>query len=581
MDEFSGTKFNGIINPVRKKRTQTSRRPRLESQPLDGDHNNSPFSPNALSDDVSKVSSDDNAGEDTDYTRKEFDLNLCVSRVPFGAGAESQNLNEKNKRDGGFNSFYNNEPARSGFNKKRSSEGVLAPANWKSTSKLKDGLELEVRSVDANGGRNGEGLISGKAGVLPDRSAIEKKVKKVKLKVGGVTHTIQANATSNGSAGCGSSAKRSRSIDASRPWQKQNLQGNLDDNHSSIGKRSGLQGIPRNDFSRGGRLGKSTYIKEGEELESVRKGKRVTKRHVFDEEFGGDDEDDEIRYLEKLKTSMSNKGSKEDNEESGKKHRKLSGLSNMQNGGSSRLSKGGKRSRLDRESEGRQLEEESGSDGELEGKKKKKQMKESADSLIDNRREITLTTRQRALQSSKDAATGKSFIEFPDGLPPAPPRKQKEKLSELEQQLKKAEAAQRRRMQVEKAARESEAEAIRKILGQDSSRKKREEKLKKRNEELAKEKAANAMVLAPDTVRWVMRPTGTVVTFSENVGLPTIFDSKPHGYPPPRENCVGPSCNNPFRYRDSRSKLPLCSLQCYKAIREKMLAENTPANVAK
>jgi len=33
---------------------------------------------------------------------------------------------------------------------------------------------------------------------------------------------------------------------------------------------------------------------------------------------------------------------------------------------------------------------------------------------------------------------------------------QKEKLSEVEQQLKKAEAAQRRRMQNEKAARESE-----------------------------------------------------------------------------------------------------------------------------
>lgn len=33
---------------------------------------------------------------------------------------------------------------------------------------------------------------------------------------------------------------------------------------------------------------------------------------------------------------------------------------------------------------------------------------------------------------------------------------QKEKLSELEQQLKKAEAAQRRRMQSEKAAREAE-----------------------------------------------------------------------------------------------------------------------------
>jgi hypothetical protein len=40
--------------------------------------------------------------------------------------------------------------------------------------------------------------------------------------------------------------------------------------------------------------------------------------------------------------------------------------------------------------------------------------------------------------------------------PPLLIPEQKEKLSEVEQQLKKAEAAQRRRMQVEKAARESE-----------------------------------------------------------------------------------------------------------------------------
>lgn len=58
---------------------------------------------------------------------------------------------------------------------------------------LKAGLELESSSVDANGGRNGEGLSSGKAGVLPDRLAIDNKVKMVKLKLGGVTHTIQAN----------------------------------------------------------------------------------------------------------------------------------------------------------------------------------------------------------------------------------------------------------------------------------------------------------------------------------------------------------------------------------------------------
>jgi hypothetical protein len=39
-------------------------------------------------------------------------------------------------------------------------------------------------------------------------------------------------------------------------------------------------------------------------------------------------------------------------------------------------------------------------------------------------------------------------------------------------------------------------------------------------------------------------------------------------YPPPREKCAGPSCTNPYKYRDSKSKLPLCSLQCYKAIQQ-------------
>ncbi|KAJ4844232.1 hypothetical protein Tsubulata_027626 [Turnera subulata] len=72
---------------------------------------------------------------------------------------------------------------------------------------------------------------------------------------------------------------------------------------------------------------------------------------------------------------------------------------------------------------------------------------------------------------------------------------QKEKLTEVEQQLKRAEALQRRRMQVEKANRESEAEAIRKILGQDSTRKKREDKIKKRQEELAQQNKCHCTFL--------------------------------------------------------------------------------------
>lgn len=99
----------------------------------------------------------------------------------------------------------------------------------------------------------------------------------------------------------------------------------------------------------------------------------------------------------------------------------------------------------------------------------------------------------------------------------------------------------------------NQAEAIRKILGQDSNRKKKEDKLKKRQEELAQvlcvlrgdipdivmkqhnlfnfsilqERAAKDQMLASETIRIVMTPTGTVVTFPMEMGLPSIFDPKP------------------------------------------------------
>ncbi|KAJ7977670.1 HIT zinc finger,PAPA-1-like conserved region isoform 1 [Quillaja saponaria] len=587
MEDSGSTRFDGLNSTVRKRRSQTFRRPRPESHPFSEGHDQSPSS-TPPSDDVSKVSSDENAVCDTESKRKEFNLNQCVSRISSATGSEDEKFPKKNRKDGGFNMFHSNDPGRSGLYNKRCSEGVLAPANWKNTSKLKDGLESESKSVDIHGGRNGESLSPVQSGVVQDGLGNENRVKKVKLKVCGVTRTIQANSTSNGAPGNGSSTKSSRSSETSIPWQKQNFQGSSDDNSSPTDKRSRLHGVPWKDFSRGGFglgkedssmgkiSGKNALRNQGDKLEPVRKSKRVPKRRVLDGEFGDeDDEDEEIRYLEKLKTSKVSAVYGEDDEEPSKKHRKLSTVSNMENVGSSRSGEDGKKNRPDKvfEDTDYEEEEETGSDGELEGKTRKLK-KESVDLLMDNKREMTLTTRQRALQSSKDAsASGGSIIEFPNGLPPAPSRKQKDKLSEVEQQLKKAEAAQRRRMQVEKAARESEAEAIRKILGQDSNRKKREEKMKKRQEELAQEKAANALMLASNTVRLVMGPTGTVVIFPEEMGLPSIFNSKPSSYPPPRENCAGPSCTNPYKYRDSKTKLPLCSLLCYNAVREKMVTD--------
>ncbi|OIW12998.1 hypothetical protein TanjilG_15447 [Lupinus angustifolius] len=523
MEDLGSTPlFDGLGNATRRKRSQTSRRPRPDSQPVSDGRDLSPLSLTPPSDDVSKVSSEENAEVDKSH---------------------------KSKRDGSFHAFYNNEPGRNGPYDKRSSEGVLAPANWKGSGKLKHSLESDSGNAEMYSGNNLEMPSLGQLGVSQDGLGNENRVKKFKLKLGGVTHTIQTNTTSN----------------------------------NASDKKSGLQGLPWKDFSRGGfglgkeessmgRLsGKNKFGKQGDKTESVWKSKRVPKRRVLDGELS--DDDDEIRYLEKLKTSRVS-AMYRDEEKLSKKHKKLSSVSYMENASSSRSGRDGKtRLRSDRvhEDNDYEEEEESGSDGELEDRKKKKQRKESVDVMMDTKREKNLMTRQRALQSSKDASA--SLIEFPNGLPPPPPRKQKEKLTEVEQQLKKAEAAQRRRMQAEKAARESEAEAIRKILGQDSNRKKQEDKMKKRREELAQEKAANALKLAPNTIRYVMGPSGTTVTFPEEMGLPSIFNSKPCSYPPPREICAGPSCTNPYKYRHSKSKLPLCSLQCYKAVQGKVVAE--------
>ncbi|XP_013622604.1 PREDICTED: uncharacterized protein LOC106328665 isoform X1 [Brassica oleracea var. oleracea] len=256
--------------------------------------------------------------------------------------------------------------------------------------------------------------------------------------------------------------------------------------------------------------------KQGEPGGSVRKSKRALKKQVSDSD---EDIDNEIRFLETLKV-------------------KPSGVTIGGSSASEKASDDMDAEELDPVPDGIEIGNEI-------------------------KRESTMTSRQRALASASGKSTA---VEFPDGLPPTSRRK-RENLSEMEQQVKKAEAAQRRKVQVEKAARESEAEAIRKILGQDSSRKKREDKIKKRLDEIAQEKAAHEERVSTSYIRTIMGPNGTTVSFPIDK-VPSLFDPKPSGYPPPRENCAGPSCTNPYRYRDSKTKVPLCSLQCYKAVQE-------------
>ncbi|KAJ6775539.1 HIT ZINC FINGER AND PAPA-1-LIKE DOMAIN-CONTAINING PROTEIN [Salix purpurea] len=92
--------------------------------------------------------------------------------------------------------------------------------------------------------------------------------------------------------------------------------------------------------------------------------------------------------------------------------------------GSTRFGKECKKSKLGRVSEDTDYvkEEDLGSDGDR-ASKRKKPRKELVDLSADSKKEMTVTTRQRALQTGKDVPSGfASLIEFPYGLPPAPPK---------------------------------------------------------------------------------------------------------------------------------------------------------------
>ncbi|PON64969.1 INO80 complex, subunit Ies [Parasponia andersonii] len=415
--------------------------------------------------------------------------------------------------------------------------------------------------------------------VVADGLGSDNKLKKLKFKVGGVTHTIQTKSTAYFAYGGGTVTRKSTSLTADTAQEKLLPQDGITGNYSyssDKGKGFGVtDSVPRREHS-------SRGIPVNHEF--VRKSNRVPKRRVLDVGLNeDDDEDEEIRYLERLRASK-NPGGGEDGKDyrNHKEHLILKvqkirlvmdGLSENAAGdyGSPRLRKDcRKKSRSEKEFEDidyGEEEEETISDEEP-GSTGKKLKKGSPSQYVGAWKESTPTTRNRAAQHGKDNLNGSSAssIDLSNYLLSSKSRRKTEKLSELEQQSKKAEAAQRRRLQSEKAAREAEAEAIRKILGQDSGRKKREEKMKKQRDELIQGRAANALTLASNTVRWVNNPTGTIVTFSEDIGLPSLFSPALSSYPPPREKCAGPNCTNAYKYRDSKSNLPLCSLQCYKAI---------------
>lgn len=504
MEGFGGPKFSSVTSVMKKKRSTKSRRARPDSQFI------------IERQDTSSLSSAPSSENRSSYAPK-------IASLSSIEGVSSSRRIRKEGKYGDYSGLYG-----SGEDTKRISESVLALPNWKSSS---------------------SGSVGGNSNIVG-----ETKLKKVKLKVGGVTRTFRPKASTE----VENSGYESKITSRKEPI----IQEDSDDDSTPTVK---------------GDL--SPFEEQTSLLEPVRKSKRVPKRRVFDSELREINKVDESRNLEKLKFSKISTVNKNSDLETdvhiSMKKKNISRASrskrvpytvdedyNSSRTDNKRKSRSGKELNdleyIDEDEEEIVL-------GDGLKSKRRKEKREQVEVTTEARIE-PLTTRQRALQSGKGSSAGDSLIEFPDGLPPAPSRKQKEKLSEKEQQARKAEAAQRRRMQVEKANRESEAEAIRKILGQDSSRRKKEEKMRKERDELAQKKAAEALVLAPNSIRCVIGPARTIVTFGEDVDFLSIFSSKPASYPPPREKCAAPSCSNVYKYRDSKLNLPLCSLQCYKAV---------------
>lgn len=208
-----------------------------------------------------------------------------------------------------------------------------------------------------------------------------------------------------------------------------------EDPSSNRDGRSGLRGIPWKDFSKSGfvvrnvdthmdGIPQSVNAKKLDAHHSARKSKRIRKSHVFDD---ADDDDDEIQYLEKLRTSRlaSNYvADYEDEDEDvvvGKKQKNISRISNADvydyNGDMgynySRTNKENMLSRSGRAFEDTDyFEEETSSDDQPEPKKKR------LSKMGDLESEMAVTTRRGALRRGKAI----SAIDFPNGLPPAPPK---------------------------------------------------------------------------------------------------------------------------------------------------------------
>ncbi|XP_024465595.1 uncharacterized protein LOC7485818 isoform X2 [Populus trichocarpa] len=79
----------------------------------------------------------------------------------------------------------------------------------------------------------------------------------------------------------------------------------------------------------------------------------------------------------------------------------------------------------------------------------------------------------------------------------------------------------------------------------------RKKRLKKRHDEVVQAKAAKMDRLDQILLDGSLVRLELWLIFSDDIGLPHIFNSVSCSYPLPHEKCAGPNCTNAYKYRDS------------------------------
>lgn len=185
----------------------------------------------------------------------------------------------------------------------RSSYGNLVNAETVLKSGDVDGEVNEfIRPGESIGELGDVGYHFGQPGSAYDGIGNQRKFKKVKLKVGGVAHTIHARSSLDGSSLSGASNMKSSHSEAVLSSRKLNPQENSD--ICFMGEKVVLCGTPWKVFSKFGfsfeKMDSSGLDMTGESVEQGSKHERsckrksVTKKYVSDDLYN-DEEDDEIR----------------------------------------------------------------------------------------------------------------------------------------------------------------------------------------------------------------------------------------------------------------------------------------------